>query len=385
MFLPTQPAGTPAPPATVLKYVPPEAAFVMAADVASLGRGMNKGVDELLATKFMKSSDALVQASQMITQGRDQLKTQTAQFGLDPFKDIRFATLSVGDLGAPSPKLLAALGGKIPDKTLEAMAKEGQAKKEGALWVFPEDGGQFVMARAKDKTVLVGTRAWVELALAGKARCPAMKPLLARYDRKTFLLVAFRTTEEIRDQWRREADWVARPLLGSLEGLALQLQYKGWSLKVMTDKNGVAVWQDLLYGVGRFAAASREAADGVLFIGKGLLASLDPVAELKADLGPEETQVIEALVEHRGELHKLMAKNFVGPAPKTKVMANKRQASVTLNVTGRTGTLTLIPFLGGMGAWLMLSGAEEPPMAAPVEAHPMPAPLPAEPTPAPGP
>lgn len=381
LFLPTHPAGTPAPVAKVLKYVPPEAEFVLAADVASLGRGMNQGVDELLATKFMKSSQALKQASQMITAGRDQFVAQAGEFGLHPFKDIRYATLSVGGLQAPQPKMLVAAGGKISDKTLQAIAVKAGAKQDGALWIFPEDGGQFVMARAKDSTVLAGTRDWVELALAGKARCPAMKPLLSRYDGKTFLLMAFRSTEQMRAEWDKDADWIARPLLASMQGLALQMTYSGWSIKVQTDKQGVAVWRDLLYGLGRFAAAAREASDGFLFIGKGLLASLAPVAELKHDLGPEQVEVLEAFVANRDELHKLMTKRFVGPAPKTKVMTNRRQASVTLTVTGRTAALTLIPFVGGAGAWLLMGSAEPEPAMAP--AAPAPALAPEKPTPAP--
>ncbi len=385
LFLPTQPAGTPAAPAKVLKYVPPGAQFVLAADVASLGRGMNQGVDELLATRFMKSSPALEQASQMITTGRDQFIAQAGEFGLHPFKDIRYATLSVGGFQAPQPKLLLAAGGKISDKTLLAIAAKAGAKQEGALWIFPEDGGQFVMARAKDATVLAGSRDWVELALAGKARCPAMKALLSRYDKKTYLLMAFRNTPAMRAEWDRDADWIARPLLASLQGLAMQLTYGGWSLKVLTTKKGVPVWQDILYGLGRFAAAARDASDGFLFIGKGLLTSLSPVAELKHDMGPEQVKVLEALVAHRDELHKLMSKRFVGPAPRTKVMANKRQASVTLNVTGKTAALTLIPFLGGAGAWFMLGSAEPEPAMAPVQAAPA-EPLPPEkPAPAPKP
>lgn len=382
LFLPTQPAGAPAPAATVLKYVPPEAAFVVAADVASLGKGMNQGVDELLAAKFMSSTEALKQASAMITQGRNQLKAQTDKYGLDPFKDIRFASLSMGDLQASEPKLLVAVGGKIPDKALAAMAAEAGAKQEGALWVLPGDGGRFVMARAKDKTVLAGSRDWVELALAGKARCPAMKPLLSRYDKKTFLLFAFRPSAQMSTEWQQDADWVARPLLASIKGLALQLTYTGWSIKVQTDSKNVPVWQDLLYGLGRIAVAARETSDGFLFLGKGLLASLDPIAAQKHDMGPEEAQVLAAVVAHRDELHKLMAKHFVGPAPKTKVMANKRQASVSLNVTGRTGALSLIPFIGGMGAYFML-GRQEASM--PPEAEAMPAPMEPQPAPAPTP
>jgi len=382
LFLPTQPAGRPATPAQVLKYVPPEAVLVVATDVASLSHGMNQGLDELLDAKFMKSTEALVQAGAMITQGRDQLKAQTAKYGLDPFKDIRWATVSMGGLQGPEPKLLAAVGGKIPAKTLQALAADAGAKQEGALWVFPEKGGQFVMARAKDSTVLAGSRDWVELALAGKARCPAMKPLLARFDRKTFMLIAFQVTDQMRADWQADADWEARPLLGSLKGLALQMGYTGWSLKVVTDAKNLAVWQDLLYGLGRLAAATREATDGMLFIAKGVLASLDPIADQKHDLSPEDTKIFAALIAHRDELHKLLAKRFVGPAPKTKVMANKRQASVTLDVTGRTGALTLIPFGAGMGAYFLAARQEPaviqapapPPAEAPDEAPAPPAP-----------
>jgi len=120
-----------------------------------------------------------------------------------------------------------------------------------------------------------------------------------------------------------------------------------------------------------------------LFIAKGLLTSLKPVGELGHDLGPEEAQILEAFVGHRGELHKLLSKRFVGPSPKTKVMANKRQASVTLNVTGRTAALSLIPVGVGAGFWLMM-GSEEPTLAVPPEAPPRPSePVPMAPAPTP--
>jgi hypothetical protein len=381
LLLPTQPYGKPAPASTVLAHVPPGAVVVFAVDAASLGQGVNQGLDRLLGAKFIRSTAALQQAAAQIEQGRVLIKEQIDQFGIDPFRDVRYATISLGDLDAPEPSVLAVIGGQLPDALIESLAAKAGAQRQGDRWVLPKGDGQMIMARASSGALLVGSPPWVELALAGKAQNPQLRPLLAGYDKNTFALLAFRPTAEMQARWRQEADWLVRPLLASLQGIGLGLGYDGWAVQVLFAPGSLPVWQDLLYGLGRLAVAAREATDGALFLAKAFVASLDPVAELGHDLSAEDAALLGALVQHRDEIHKLLAGMLVGPSPKTRVLVHKAQASVTLKVTGKTASLTLFPMAAGAIFWLTAARAE-PMSPIPVEAiEPQPE-EPADPDPA---
>ncbi|MBW1870984.1 MAG: hypothetical protein JRJ19_02915, partial [Deltaproteobacteria bacterium] len=48
-FSPEAPYGQPARANKIFQHVPADAMFVITADVASIGQGMNKGLDKLLA------------------------------------------------------------------------------------------------------------------------------------------------------------------------------------------------------------------------------------------------------------------------------------------------------------------------------------------------
>ena len=384
LLFPTQPYGKPAPAATVLRHVPPGAQVVIAIDAASVVQGMNRGLDRVIKAKFIQQTPELKLFSEQIVQARQMLITQAKGFGIDPFKDIRYVTISVGKLDAPEPDVLAVFGGKIEDKTLDQLAAQAGAKKDGKYWVGP-DGDKWVVARAKDGAVLAGTKAWVDLALARKARAPAMKPLLSMYDKKTFLLLAFQPSKQMQDKWHTEVDWVARPLLTSMHGLGFRMGYKGFSLKVQTDKNKLAVWQDLFYGLGRWAVATREASEGALFLAQGFLSSLEPVAKLGHDLSEQDAKALEAVIKHRKEIRKLVSSLFVGPVPKSKVKANKAKNSVSLTVDGGNASLALLPTVGALGAWFTMSRSESHMPPTTVEAIPVPAPAPEDPPPAPAP
>jgi len=183
----------------------------------------------------------------------------------------------------------------------------------------------------------------------------------------------------MRAQWRQEVGWGIRPLLTSLEGIGLRLGFSGWSLQVISQARAVPAWKDLFYGLGRLAVASRETADGGLYIAKAWLASLDPVTELGHDLIEQEGQLLAALVEHRDEIHKLLSGLLVGPSPKTRVMVQRVRRSVSLHVTGKTASLALVPLVGGVLGYFLMAPAVEAPLPPEVE------PLDPEPSPeAPG-
>jgi hypothetical protein len=385
LLFPTQPYGKPAPAATVLRHVPPGAQLVITVDAASVVQGMNRGLDRVIKAKFVQQTPELKLFSDQIVQAREMMLTQAKTFGIDPFKDIRYVTISVGKLDAPEPDVLAVFGGKIEDKTLDQLAAQAGAKKDGKYWVSPE-GDKWVVARAKDGAVLAGSKAWVDLALARKARAPAMKPLLSMYDKKTFLLLAFQPSKQMEDKWHTEVDWVARPLLTSMHGLGFRMGYKGFSLKVQTDKKKLSVWQDLFYGFGRWTVATRETSEGALFIAQGLLSSLEPVAKLSHDLSEQDARALEAMVKHRKEIRKLVSSLFVGPVPKPKVKTNKRNNTVSLMVGGGNASLALLPTVGALVGWLtMRRAAPDMPPPAAVEAMPEPTPTPKAPQPAPTP
>ncbi|MBW1809550.1 MAG: hypothetical protein JRJ87_15255 [Deltaproteobacteria bacterium] len=360
-FSPEAPYGQPARANKIFQHVPADAMFVITADVASIGQGMNKGLDKLLAAPFIKKSAALQQGAQAIRMGKQMLMNEVDKFGLDPFKDIRYITVCFSVDPEKGERGLIIVGDRIPQKTFEALINMSGAQPKGDLYIIEQGGssGPQVAARTKNGTVLFGDQQWVEMALAKKHRHKAMQTLLKSHDKKTYLMFAFKLNETIRNEIRDEAEPLLRPLFTSLEGGSVRLTYKGAEIKVLASKKQyVQAWGGILDGSGRMISAYHQAAEGFLIMAEAFLSSLDPVASLGLELGQEEKDVIETLVTQRSAIHKYLITTFLGSKPpvvKTKV--NLKAKSATLLLTGRgPGGIAL---LGGMAGWLMLSRSHQ--------------------------
>jgi hypothetical protein len=360
-FSPEAAYGQPANANKIFQHVPADAMFVLAADSASIGQGMNKGLDKLLAAPFIKKSAAMQQGAMAIRMGKQMLMQEMDKFGIDPFKDIRYVTLCFTPDPEKGERGLVIVGDKIPQKAFNALINMSGAQPQGDVYVVEQGGssGPQVAARTKDGTVLFGDKQWVEMALAKKHRHKAMHPLLRSYDKRTYLMLAFKLNESMRKEIKDEAEPLLRPLFTSLEGGSIRLTYKGAEIKVLaSNKQFTRAWGGLLDGSGRMISAYHQAAEGFLIMGEAFLSSLDPVASLGLELNQEEKDVIETLVTQRSVIRKYLVKTFLGTKPpvvKTKVNLKAKSATLTLTGRGPGG----IALLGGMAGWLML-GASSP-------------------------
>jgi hypothetical protein len=372
LFTPDAPYGQPAPGAKVFKHVPEGAVVVMGLDAASLAQGMEKKLDKLLAAPLLKKSKAMQPVVQALNMGRGMMKAQAQTIGIDPFRDVRYVMLAFQP-GPDSERGIIVAGGKFPGDILAKVGKLAGKEPEGDILQLESDG---FLARHKDGSLVFGNKEWVQMALDGKHKNKAMKPLLRDYDRKTWLMVAFRPDETIRRDWKNE-DAMARPILDHIEGLSLRMTYGGEVIKVVaTDRKFVDVYKGLLDGFGQMSAASHQFATGALDSAEGFLASLDPVSALGAEMGPVESAIVSTLVENRKEIRKLIKDLILGKKVSARVKANKARRTAELTIKGR-GPSTMM-FLGGVVGWLTLSGADAGPMVEEkveaVPAEPMPVP-----------
>ena len=76
------------------------------------GRGLSKRSVDIMRTD--SNTKALKPMAVQLTAGLKALEAEGGQLGLDPFRDIRFATISLADMHKPQPRLLIHLGGEFP-------------------------------------------------------------------------------------------------------------------------------------------------------------------------------------------------------------------------------------------------------------------------------
>lgn len=372
---PAAPFGKPADAATVFRHVPDESVLVVTADVASLAQGAQKEFERLLKMPVFNKSVLMQQAAQAMRSGRAMFEARAKRFGVDPFRDIRYATLALG-IGEQGEKFLAVLGGKLPQKAFDTVVADAGATREDGVFVLP--GGEQVLARAADGAVLFGSRDWVGTALAGEQRHPSWKRLLSGHDRSTYFMFAFRPGAHILAEWKREMDVVFHPLLiDGFQGMSLRLTYRGSELRVEApDARRAGVWGGVLRGFGLVSVAGRDAAEGLLQMGESFLASLDPLPALDA-AGPEEKEMLRVLVGHRTEIRKMLVRQLLGKRQKARVRVDKRRKSAILTMSGKgLASVLVLPMSAGM--FLMRGSAEEEPATAvpPAAADPAPAPVP---------
>jgi hypothetical protein len=370
LFSPQAAYGKPAPAATVFRHVPDEAVLVVGVDVASLVQGMNKNLDRLMNAPFVKNSAAMQPVVAMLKGGREAFRMQAMKVGIDPFKDIRYLMAAMAPT-AEGERSLVVVGGKMPKNALELVGgMMGGAKPEGGILNL----GNEVMAQARDGTLLTGSRPWVEKALANQHSHKSWKSLLGDYDRKTWLLAAFRPNDRIRDEWRNEEP-AARPLLEHIAGLSIKMTYGGEAIKVVsTDSGFVEVYRGLLEGFGQMSTAAHQFGTGLLTLAEAYLGSLHPVSALAKQLPEEERALIEVLVKNRKAIRKLAQDMLLGKKARASVKANKRKKSATLTIKG-SGPSSMM-FVGAAVGWFILQRASAAPE--PIEAKPAPLPVPAK-------
>lgn len=357
LFSPAAPVGVPAPAATVFRHLPEDAVLAVGMDVASFLQGTNQELDRIMSASFLKDSTVFQEGLQVFKAGREDLLAKAKEWGLDPLRDIRYAALFAGLDGQNQGKVLTVFGGKLQKSTLEALAKETGARVDGALWV--DETGSTVFGQAADGTVLLGSREWVEMALAGKHRNTAFKSLLADYDRKIYFMAAARFTPSIRNRWLEELEPIFRPLFQHLDGVSLSLTYQGSAFKVLTDSAPfVEVYRGILDGYGQLSEASNQIVDGLLNIGEALLASLEPVSGLGGKLAAEEKEILSILVSKRREVRALWRDLLVHKPTKPRLVVNRAAKSVELKLSGGN-PISILMLAGAVTA--LRSGKPTPP------------------------
>ncbi|HUU01277.1 MAG TPA: hypothetical protein VM425_07570 [Myxococcota bacterium] len=347
---PSGPYGQPAPASTVFRHLPEGAVLVVGVDVASLAQGVDQGLGRILKAPFVKKSPVMQMAATAITTAKETMLQKARQLGIDPLKDIRYLMVALQPPHQGQERILLVAGGKFPPGIMDGLAGlTGAQKKDNMLIVDDDPENPMVLAKAGDKTLVFGSRPWVQDALAGEHKNKTMRSLLKDYGRDTYFMLAFRPNESIRADWKTE-DPMARPLLAHFEAISVRFTYKSEIIKVLTDDpRFVAVYKGLLDGLGQMAVAGWQFAEGALAMGEAYLASLDPVAQLDANLPPEGQQVVRVLVDNRREIRKLVQQMFLGK--KTRATASglksKRTAMLTISGHGPSSMMFLGVMLGG--------------------------------------
>jgi hypothetical protein len=355
---PSGPYGKPAPAATVFRHVPEGAVLVVGVDVASLAQGVDQGLGRILKAPFVKKSPILQMGATAVTSAKETMLQKVRELGIDPLRDIRYLMVAMQPPSDGQERILIVAGGKFPAGILDKLAQlSGAQKKDNMLIVGDDPENPLVLTRAGDKTLVFGSRPWVQDALAGKLKNKMLSSLLQDYGRDTYLMVAFRPNESIRADWKTE-DPMAQPLLNHFEAMSVRFTYKSEIIKLVTDDpKFVAVYKGILDGLGQMFVAGWQFASGVLTMGEAYLASLDPVAQLDASLPPEGRQVMRTLVENRREIRKLVQELFLGKKTRATARGLKSKRTAMLTISGHGPSAMM--FFGAMLGGIVLAGSSE--------------------------
>lgn len=348
LWLPMQPAGQPAPAQTVFRYVPAQANATVTLDAGSLTASALRGFRDLGKQTFVKGTPALAQRyaqmEQMLARG---LKMVQLFGGVDPFKDLRWVTLSLA-VGQPGrPDFVVATAGQLQAALAERIATAmragaAEALPNGTLYVSTR-GSQPSVAWTKDDVLLIGTESLLRTLLKRQPRPTKLARLAqSQHDGQSYCTVAVHLDRKRSKAILPHLPPMFRTLGNSFEGMVLSLRYDGLKLGLAATNGRVLQrYRTLLDGAGSYLIAAEHVARGSLKIGDGLLSPQDarylPIGLLRA------------FASNKRELLRYLRRYVplkTTPSHSTRIDAKRRMAILTYRGSRYTG---LVPLFGSIG------------------------------------
>lgn len=348
LWLPARPSGTPAAPATLIKYVPTDAHLVATIDAGSIAKAALDAFQDLGRQPFVKGSPELSRTYKQIDQKLNMgLRMLTSTMGIDPFKDLRYITVSV--VGDRNPRWLVMVGGKINLALVERIAaasRAGKPQKQRMGMFFPgRSQSQPSFGFTSDGVMLAGTEELVMGALKKKPRRGELAGIVAsQVDRNTPISVAVRPTRRVGRRMERMLDPPFNTLGNKCGAMFVSMRYDGTRIALQGKKRGIiSRYRSILDGVGNYIAASELVLQGTLRVVDGVISPRD------RGLPPPLVE----LARHKKSLLKYVSARLPRIRPSHSTRVDNRRRLAQLNYKGgRVAGVIPMVFLAGVASEL---------------------------------
>jgi hypothetical protein len=336
LWLPAKPTGTPAPAATVLRYVPANATVVATMDVGSVARAALDGFRDLGRQPFVKGV-APVKAvyAKMSRQLSMALRMVSSVTGIDPAKDLRYLTLSV--VNKRRPEWVVAVGGNLREASVERLAgankaAAGQRLGHGKLYASSKPGNPS-LGWTGDGVLLVGELSLVKSLLKRRPQPNALVRLMRQlHDRNTMIALAAQADKQLERQLRRNLQPPMRAVGQGLSSVYLGVRYDGTRLALQAKRPAmVQRYKKVLDGAGAYLAAAELTFHGSLKVTDGVLAPQD------RGLPPQ----LAALAKHKRPLLRYIHKRLPRPRSSHRVSTRARLARLDYRGSRISGIIPL--------------------------------------------
>jgi hypothetical protein len=350
LWLPSQPSGQPAAIDVAGRYIARDAVAAATIDWGTVGPALHQGFRGLKQESFIKDEpDVALEYARLEGRLAQGLTMLTNVIGLDPFRDIRYVTLSL----SPGAKWVVAAGGSISEQAVDKLAlTAGLTKHSGGNgWAYYHDASSKrpALALTKDKVLLYGSEVILrDWAKAAPKPGPAAKLLKRRYDGRGLLgaVVALQKVMST-DFARKLMPAAVGEQLRDAGQLAVVLGYDGSrvAMEVRRGKQTEQRYLGLLDGLGHYLQALEHVIRGTLRSGMALL-SLESKSLERS--GPR----VRWLAKYRKALEPYVRSRILGTQPSHR-SAVVGKGVVELDYRG-SRVVASLPSFAALGYWLVV-------------------------------